>query len=420
MNHQSEFDFYMKLVKEQPVEFGKINGFEDLTDIHNEWIKSFLLSEDDTTLLAHRGSYKTTCLSVAIALIMILFPDLLIIFMRKTDDDVTEIVLEIQKLLLSDIYQSFSYALWGKDVVLKKATNNEIDTNLNGSIRGTSQLLAMGIGGSITGKHADIIITDDIVTVKDRVSQAERERTKLQYYELQNVKNRGGRFINSGTPWHNNDAISDMPNVKRFDCYQTGLIDKNQLKHLKRAMPASLFSANYELKHIADSEMMFNCPQFTTETREIYNGLSHIDAAYGGSDYTAYTIMREQADGSIVAFGKLFKKHIDDCLPEIILLHQKYQAGTIEIESNADKGYLAKALKQLHLPVNQYYEKMNKYIKISAYLKSNWSRITWLEATDSAYLNQILDYTEHSAHDDAPDSAASLLRKIKENRGWVF
>lgn len=56
----------------------------------------------------------------------------------------------------------------------------------------------MGIYASLTGKHADIVITDDIVNIKDRVSRAEREKTKLQYQELQNVKNRGGRFINTG------------------------------------------------------------------------------------------------------------------------------------------------------------------------------------------------------------------------------
>ena len=56
-----------------------------------------------------------------------------------------------------------------------------------------------------------------------RLSQAERERTKLAYMELQNIKNRGGRFINTGTPWHKDDAFSIMPKPKRFDCYSTGI-----------------------------------------------------------------------------------------------------------------------------------------------------------------------------------------------------
>lgn len=199
---KNDFDFFMDLVLNHPVQFGIESGFEDLEDIHNEWIKSFLFSEEDETLLAHRGSYKTTCLSIAIAILLVMFPNQTIIFMRKTDTDVMEIVLQVQKLLQSDIFQAFSEALWGKSVTLLKATTTEIDTNLKESNKGTSQLLALGIGASITGKHADIVITDDIVNLKDRVSRAERERTKTQYQELQNVKNRGGRFINTGTPWH--------------------------------------------------------------------------------------------------------------------------------------------------------------------------------------------------------------------------
>lgn len=81
--------------------------------------------------------------------------------------------------------------------MMTKETSFEIDANLKTSSRGKSQLLGSGIKVSITGKHADIIITDDIVNVKDRVSKAERELIKLHYMEYH-----GGRFVNTGTPWH--------------------------------------------------------------------------------------------------------------------------------------------------------------------------------------------------------------------------
>ncbi|MCJ7839968.1 hypothetical protein MUB24_03375 [Lederbergia sp. NSJ-179] len=183
---------YLDLVKTNPVKFGHWTGFKDLIGIHNEWIKSFLFVKEDQTLLAHRGSYKTTCLAIAIAFLIVLQPNKNIIFFRKTDTDVIEIVLQVQKLLLSDYFKKLVYVLYGVELVLLKETSFEIDTNLKTSSRGTSQLLGIGIKASITGKHADIIITDDIVNVKDRVSKAERKLIKLQYQELQNVKNRGG------------------------------------------------------------------------------------------------------------------------------------------------------------------------------------------------------------------------------------
>ena len=55
---------------------------------------------------------------------------------------------------------------------------------------------------------------------------------------------------------------------------------------------------------------------------------------------------------------------------------------------------------------------MNKHVKITTYLYKHWNNIYWHSETDPDYLNQILDYTEEAEHDDAPDSASSLCRKL--------
>ncbi|WP_271523475.1 hypothetical protein [Enterococcus mundtii] len=407
---------YLNLIKTNPVKFGNLVGFSDLVDIHNEWLKSFLFTKEDQTLLAHRGSYKTTTLAVAIALLMVLFPNKNIIFLRKTDTDVVEIIQQVAKILISKYFQTLVHVLYGVDIVLVKETTTEIDTNLKTSARGTSQLLGMGIGASLTGKHADIVITDDIVNIKDRISRAERERTKLQYQELQNVKNRGGRFINTGTPWHKEDAIGMMSNVQRFDCYQTGLIDVDQRKVLQQAMTPSLFAANYELKHIADEESLFSSPTFTDEYSLIHQGIAHIDAGYQGADKTAYTAMKRLPDGKFVAFGKRWDKHVDDCVDEIIQIHNSFMLGSVHLENNADKGYLAKEVRKKGLTASDYYESMNKFIKITTYLRKEWKNILWLDNTDPDYMSDILDYTENATHDDCPDSAASLIREFTKDR----
>ena len=38
--------------------------------------------------------------------------------------------------------------------------------------------------------------------------------------------------------------------------------------------------------------------------------------------------------------------------------------------------------------------------------------IVFVRGTDAEYINQILDYTEQAEHDDAPDSAASVCRRL--------
>nr|DAF98356.1 MAG TPA: Terminase large subunit [Siphoviridae sp. ctnNB1] len=401
------------LLKKQPYKIGHFVGFKDLTELHNRWLRSFLYSKDDITLLAHRGSYKTTVLSFFLAIHAVIKPNETVDFFRKTDTDVTEVINQTAKILKTGVMGEIVKILYGTDLILEKETANEIHTNLCTSTKGASQILGLGITTSITGKHADIVVTDDIVNIKDRISKAEREKTKLQYMELQNVVNRGGRFINTGTPWHKEDAISLMPNVQKYDCYSTGLIYRTKLEQLRKSMSDSLFAANYEMKHIADADAMFTSPKFTDATRLIYGGLAHIDAAYGGEDSTAFTAFKRQSDGSLVGLGKRWEKHVDDCIPEIVQIHKRLRLGSVACEKNADKGYLAKEIKKVGLPPFLYSETTNKYIKISTYLRKEWANIKWLEETDPEYINEILDYTEFAEHDDSPDSAASLLRRME-------
>ena len=407
----------LDLLWNEPYKIGHWVGFKDLTTLHNEWLRSFLYADEDQTLLAHRGSYKTTDLSLFLALHIVTDPNRNILFFRKTDDDVTEVITQTQKILKSGCVRQIVRSLYGIELKVLKENNSETHTNLCTSSRGVSQLVGLGIGASVTGKHADIVVTDDIVNLKDRISKAERERTKTLYMELQNICNRGGRFINTGTPWHKEDAISIMPNVRKYDCYSTGLITMDKMEELRRSMSDSLFAANYELKHIADADAMFKNPQFVKDEALIYGGMAHIDAAYDGEDGTAYTAMKQQKDGRIIGLGKLWRRHVDDCLPEIKMLHGQLRIGSVSCEKNADKGYLAKELAGMGFRAEVYSESMNKYIKISTFLRKNWGNIFWLEDTDPEYINEILDYSEFADHDDSPDSAASLLRKM-ENRAY--
>ena len=410
----------VSLLRNEPYKIGQLCGFKDLTELHNEWLKMMIYGDEEFTLLAHRGSYKTTCLSICFAFIIVLFPYKTIIFVRKTDDDVIEVIKQVSNLLNTSIFQTIALRLYGCEIKFTQDTSFKLDTSLNTSTKGMVQLLGIGSSGSLTGKHADIVVTDDIVNLKDRVSRAERERVKNVYMELQNVKNRGGRIFNTGTPWHKEDCIATkMPNKITYDCYSTGLIDREKLEQIRQSMTPSLFSANYELKHIADADALFTNPKFTNDETLIYDGVSHIDASYGGEDGTAYTICKF-VGGKFYMLGKRWNKHVDDCLSEIYALQDKYKVGSISCERNADKGYLAKELRSNGQYVEDYSENMNKFIKISTYLRRYWNDIIWLEETDADYINEILDYTENAQHDDAPDSASCMIRKFKGKREWLY
>lgn len=415
----------VKFLITRPVELAHAVGLTKLVELHNGWIIDMVRGKDDKTLQSHRGSYKTSCVSVALALIIILRPNIRTLFLRKTDTDTKEVIAQVKNILLHPVMRYFVRVIYGVDLVLVKDSGTEISTNLCHDVKGTSQLTGRGVKGSLTGKHFDLIFTDDIVNLEDRSSRAEREHTKAIYQELQNLKNRDGRIFNTGTPWHKDDAFSIMPAAEKYDCYSTGLMTEEEIEHLRGTMTASLFAANYELKHIASDDVIFITPKTGADASLVEQGVCHVDAAYGGGDYTALTICvkkttqipateTEPAKTSVKYYilGKIWQKHVDDCEEDIIKIRKRCNAGIIYCEDNGDKGYLAKELRGKGERVVTYHEDMNKYIKITTYLKSVWQDVFFVDGTDQEYIDQICDYNENAEHDDAPDSASSIVRKL--------
>ena len=401
----------LEMLRYHPIEIGHWVGFNDLTDLHNEWLKDFLYKTNDQTLQAHRGSYKTTTLSLFFAIHAIIRPNETVLYFRKTGSDVTEIARQTANILMSGCMNEIVRTIYGFDLKLIRASSSSIQTNLSTHIKGSDQLVGLGIGTSITGKHADIVVTDDIVNVNDRISTAERERTKIAFMELQNIKNRGGRFINTGTPWHKDDAFTLMPSPVKYPWDKTGLITEEQAEIIKRGMTSSLFAANYELKHISDEDVIFPNPKTGAKRELVINGWSHCDAAFYGEDYTAFTVINYH-DGKFYVYGRCWRKHIDDVMNEIVAIHNSLLAKKLYNEVNADKGYVAREFRKHGIKVSTYNETQNKYIKIVSYLKFEWDNVIFVDGTDKEYINQIEEYNENAPHDDSPDSLASIIRAV--------
>lgn len=418
MTRQQAINFLLN----RPSEYAKMLGFNKLGSLHNRWIIDMVRGQEDKTLQASRGTYKTTCVSVALALIVILLPNKRALFMRKTDGDIKEVIKQVQKILLDPHTQYFVQCIYGVNLRLVVASATEIMTNLSNDAKGTAQLVGIGTGASLTGKHFDRIFTDDIVNVNDRISKAERDRTKIIYQELQNIKNRGGRIFNTGTPWHSEDAFSIMPAPEKYDCYHPDIakiITEQELDDIKSKMVPSLFAANYELRFIASEDVIFTNPQLGADPAMVEQGDVHIDAAYGGEDYTALTVFKKR-DGKYYLYGRLWHKHVDDCIPEVQRIRERFNAGRIICEDNGDKGYLAKDLRRRGERVVSYHENMNKFAKITSYLKNVWNDVIFVTGTDAEYVNQICDYNENAEHDDAPDSAASAVRRVWQKKDNTY
>ena len=409
----------IELLTNRPAKFGHMLGFTKLNDLHNAWIVDMVKGKEDTTLEAARGTYKTTCVSLALSIIALLLPNYRTMFMRKTDDDVKEVIKQVQKILTDPHTQYFCNCIYGVNLKMGVASSTEITTNLTTDTRGTNQLVGVGSKASLTGKHFDRIFTDDIINVQDRISKAERERTKIVYQEIQNIKNRGGRIYNTLTPWHPEDASCLMPNINRFDCYHEEvqkIITPEELEKIKASMIPSLFAANYELRHIASEDVIFTNPKTGAPLEMVKDGIMHLDSAYYGEDYTAWCVIKSKGD-AVYMYGRIRRAHVEECYSDILETYQTTLAGKLFTEDNGDKGFVARDIRRLGIRVSSYHESMNKYLKIVTYLKAIWDRLEFVEGTDEAFIQQICDYFEEAEHDDAPDTAASAARLIYNKIG---
>ena len=199
--------------------------------------------------------------------------------------------------------------------------------------------------------------------------------------------------------------------------YQTYSIDDNPfldqtfVSELKKEYAGTVLYERYILGLWAASEgaLFTTYPEYTDDEKLLYNGIAHIDAAYGGSDGSALTCARREGD-RIYLFGRLRQGHIDTLIDFYSSETRRLRCSPILMERNADKGFVGKELRRMGDIARLYDEHQNKFMKIATFLRKWWKNITILEGTDKAYIEQIMAYSEQAEHDDAPDSAACVCR----------
>jgi hypothetical protein len=405
-------------IKKTPHILGRLLGFNELLPLHTKWIKDCWDDKTAKGLMAFRGSYKTSSVLITGIIRYLLFnPNARIIIVRKTHTEACRVVRAISTAFEREEITSIFFI--AHEVMPKKIIDANDKLLFNFKQRATVEpsILAFGIDSSMTGAHADVIIADDIIGEKDRASRAERESVKYKIRELAaNILDPGAKIIFLGTKWAAGDGwdvIAEFTDIDKYPVSKYNFLPTEAIEEKRRRLSPFLYAINYELELIADESLLFQDPVYGVFDVEIWRKrrvYAHIDAAFGGADYCALTIM--SGDNAI---GWLYNGHVQEWTDFITRQYNRYHCTEILLETNADKGYLARDLRAKGLKTNTYAEAMNKEIKISTYLYKKWNGLIWDNDTDPEYMNQILDWKQGSnGHDDAADSAASLIRGMED------
>lgn len=414
-------DAFLQIVADEPHKLGWLIGRDKLNPLHSEWIKYCWDNDEPRALQAFRGSYKSTSVLLIGAIRWMLFhPDDRIGIIRKNVSAAREYTNTIATAMqLPELKELFYYA-HGVYPRITRQRDGRYQWNFKKTLTPEGNITPLGIDGALTGAHFDKVLTDDIITVKDKLSRAERERTKEMVHEIAtNIIDPGKGSTWIGTPWHREDAwgeINAFCDVAKYPISQFNFLSKVEAERKKLTTTPFLYAINYELEIGKDESLLFSDPTFSKGWDfSKRDAIAHLDTAFDGDHYCALTIMSPlsgSGDDTIYqAVGFVYAGHVKNWYATIKKHYERFRVKHLLVETNADKGMSANDLKDLKLRIKPYSESQNKHLKISTNLYKFWNRIEWAPETDDEYMLQVTDYKEGSSPDDAPDSAASLLRE---------
>lgn len=348
----SSFEYFCKIVLKQK-----------LGTMHKEWIRAALDPEKHVCIMSARGHFKTTILSVAFPL-WIMMRELnpkMIVIISATLEQSTEIMNLIKRQI--EDTPTLRQILYPENVHETKWSETQIRTK-NGH-----RVLCLPFGDSVRGKHPDYCICDDVL--KAEVASDSEDSKRVFYgivYPI--VQARRGKLIVVGTPVSFTDLLNDLSTKKNFTFLRYPAVvfnddgswkapqfpehfDLKQLRSIKDTMPSHLWSREYLCNPASEDTALFppevlnRATEQFARTRLLYDGdEKHPPAGYrryigcdiavsagARSDWSVFTVL-DVVKGYPILLRDQVRKHIsaEENVNEIRRLNSFYKPFKILIE----------------------------------------------------------------------------------------
>lgn len=192
-------------------------------------------------------------------------------------------------------------------------------------------------------------------------------------------------------------------------------LDPVFVKNLKQEYEGTVLYDRYILGEWAAAEgaLFLTHPTSFTDPKFLYDGICHVDAAFGGGDNTAFTCMKMIGD-TLYFYGRKWNCHVDDVMNVIVAKAKELRCEPLYIETNADKGYVGREFRNMGLNVRMYDEYQNKFVKIATHGVKGRKKAQYLEGTDKTYLSEVQSFSDQAKHDDCPDSFSCCVRILEK------
>ena len=197
---------------------GLVAPYRLLGHCHHDMLKFLMQDDSHQLILWPRAHQKSTMVAYWAAWYLINHPDTTIILASSTADLAEKQLGFIKDTILdSSVVKKYwpelchpeegKRLMWKQDEIM-------VDHPLR-AVRGIRDpsLKAAGMGKTLTGFHADVVILDDIVTDENAYTKTERDKVKRWASLLVSILNPGGIVKAVGTRYHPDDLYDEMTNM---------------------------------------------------------------------------------------------------------------------------------------------------------------------------------------------------------------
>lgn len=296
--------------------------------------------------------------------------------------------------------------------------------------RAAGQIISSGVGGQATGRRAHLYIIDDpLKNIAEAMSQTILDKQYDWYRTTARTRlHPGGKMIIIMTRWREMDLtgrllkaqaeggekwehlkmpeIDDKGALLWSDRYTAEMVENH------KSIGPKFYAALYSQEPDDTIESMFGAPIIG----DFVNGpitIATLDPKYAGRDTIGLTIASKKNNNLVYVTGFVWPDHVDKRLAHIIQALIEYGVGTLYVEINADQGYLLRKIRKLWPAAVGFSTSVKKHARIIAYVNMNWKKIIFDKDCQNAYFSQVMSYEEGQSPDDAADSLAMAMEKLK-------
>lgn len=311
---------------------------------------------------------------------------------------------------------------------------------------------AVGVGASLTGARADLLVCDDIVDVRALHSQAVRQSVTCYFREnLLNLLEPDGRVWVLFTPWHRQDLNSQLKANPAFELFRRAVGEnlepvwpekwpRQRLEQRRVEIGATAFARAYRLCLLADEDAVIRPEwvQYWLEPTVCEWVVLAVDPAVSEqarADASALVVVGRAVDGRLLCLEAVARRVSLPSLLELIAdADLRHKPDVILFESNAAfKGVRDLLVRQTHFggKVQDITQSRSKRARLEALSVPMQNGIFCLRgqqlggyvgvAPAQQELYDQLTALPHSDHDDLADAAAMAVAHLlnqQQPRVW--